>query len=149
MRPVKYTEEYVLVYFDSPGSKCLKDAINYAEKKKLKVFYINYGIHAKNTKTVKPTSLEEFLGLIKYATTVFTASYHGMLFSLYYNKQFYFYTRAHSSRVISLAKILGVQERLGDLEIVNTDIDYSLVNKKIECFRNQSIEILGEMLDEQ
>ena len=144
-----YTEEYVLVYFDSPGSKCLQDAINYAEKKKLKVFYINYGIHAKNTKTVKPTSLEEFLGLIKHATTVFTASYHGMLFSLYYNKQFYFYTRAHSSRVISLAKILGVQERLGDLEIVNTDIDYSLVNKKIECFRNQSIEILGEMLDEQ
>lgn len=149
VRPVNYTEEYVLVYFDSPGSKCLQDAINYAEKKKLKVFYINYGLHVKNTKTVKPTSLEEFLGLIKNATAVFTASYHGMLFSLYYNKQFYFYTRAHSSRVISLAKILGVQERLGDLKVVDADIDYSLVNKKIECFRNQSIEILGEMLNEQ
>lgn len=149
VRPVKYTEEYVLVYFDSPGSKCLQDAINYAEKKKLKVFYINYGLHAKNTKTVKPTSLEEFLGLVKHATTVFTASYHGMLFSLYYNKQFYFYTRAHSSRVISLAKILGVEERLGDSGIVDTDIDYSIVNEKINHFRNKSIEILGEMLDEQ
>lgn len=97
----------------------------------LKVFYINYGLHAKNTKTVKPTSLEEFLGLIKHAATVFTASYHGMLFSLYYNKRFYFYTRAHSSRVLSLAKILGVQERLGDSGIVDTDIDYSIVNQSI------------------
>ena len=48
-----------------------------------------------------------------------------------------------------MAKILGVTERLGDSGIVDTDIDYSIVNEKINHFRNKSIEILGEMLDEQ
>ena len=33
-------------------------------------------------KNIKPSSLEEFLGLIKNANFVFTASYHGMLFSM-------------------------------------------------------------------
>lgn len=149
IQPVTYQKGYVLVYFNSPGNKCINDAIQYAEKKKLKVYYINYGLREKKTRTVKPTSLEEFLGLIKCADAVFTASYHGMLFSLYYNKIFYFYSRAHSSRVISLAKILGVQERIGDSEIVDTEIDYSTVNKKIENFRNKSIKILGEMLNEE
>ena len=52
-----------------------------------KVYYINYYRPAKNAKNVKPTSLEQFLGLIKHASMVFTASYHGMLFSIYFHRQ--------------------------------------------------------------
>lgn len=146
--PQKYNENYVLVYFDSPQNKCLNDAITYAKSRGLSVFYINYGLKIKGTKSVKPTTISEFLGLIKYANTIFTASYHGMLFSLYFNKNFYFYTRAHSSRVISLAKTVGVYDRLGDNSITETEIDYVVVNKKMEDFRNNSIAILGEMLRE-
>ena len=136
------------MYFDSPQNKCLNDAITYAKSRGLSVFYINYGLKIKGTKSVKPTTISEFLGLIKYANTIFTASYHGMLFSLYFNKNFYFYTRAHSSRVISLAKTVGVYDRLGDNSITETEIDYVVVNKKMEDFRNNSIAILGEMLSE-
>ena len=148
--PSSYPEDdYVLVYFDSDDHKCLHDAISYAKANNKKVYYINYYRPAKNAKNVKPTSLEQFLGLIKHASMVFTASYHGMLFSIYFHRQFFFYTRAHKSRVISLAKRLGVLDRCGDeLDVRACEkIDYASVDRKLQDFRHESVMVLKEMLN--
>lgn len=142
--PYIYKKRYALIYF--PTEKNLKDAEEYAKKNNIELWVISYGKPALKYKTIRPTSLEEFLGLIKYADTVFTASYHGMLFSLYYNKNFYFYTRAHSTRVLSLAAFLGVLNRCGDKKLVGTKIDYEIVNKKMNIFRENSISTLRDML---
>ena len=148
--PSSYPEDdYVLVYFDSDDHKCRHDAISYAKANNKKVYYINYYRPSKNAKNVKPTSLEQFLGLIKHTSMVFTASYHGMLFSIYFHRQFFFYTRAHKSRVISLAKRLGVLDRCGDeLDVRACEkIDYASVDRKLQDFRHESVMVLKEMLN--
>lgn len=143
-------KNYVFVYFDSNDNKCLNDAKRYAKKKGLKVAFVNYGKPILGVRNIKPTSSAEFLSYIKYASMVFTASYHGMLFSIYYNKEFLFYTRAHKSRVLSLARKLGVEDYCGDYWNGESykQINYEKVNLRVLNFRKNSIEILKGMLSE-
>lgn len=148
--PVEQIErDYVLVYFSNPGKKAIRDAIKYARENNKKVLYINYGLREKDVVNIKPKSLNEFVSYIAFADHVFTASYHGMLFSLYFEKELTFYTRDHASRMISLSERLGIQEQLGDNKSIENyfPIDYSLVDKKISDFRDDSIRVLSYMLD--
>lgn len=147
----KYSDqEYILVYFDSPKNECLKAAIQYGQAKGIKVYFINYGMPVKNTCTVRPYSLEDFLSLIYHAQRVFTASYHGMLFSIYFKKQFLFYNRSHKSRMNTLAKKLNLLtcdgSNLGADDI--QEIDYDKVNGLVETFRQYSYSILQQLLEE-
>ena len=147
--PVEYFEDYVLVYFKDSKDKSINDAIAYAKKNNCKVYYINYEVKRRGVCNIKPKSLNEFLGLIKHAKMVFTASYHGMLFSIYFHKEFLFYTRARKSRVHSLAGRLGLEHNCGDdADIYNyIPVKYSDVEQKLQTFRNNSIDILRGMLE--
>ena len=141
-------KDYVLVYFNNPGKKSIRDALEYANMHHKKVLYINYGLPEKGVVNVKPKSLNEFFSYIFYADHVFTASYHGMLFSIYFNKEMTFYTRDHASRMIPLANRLGIQEQCGDIRSV---VDYQpilheMVNQKVDEFRKASIDVLKGML---
>lgn len=142
--------KYVLVYFDDPRHKCLHDAIKYGELHHMKVYFIKYGLPVKGTDCKQPTTLDEFLSLIKNAEMIFTASYHGMLFSVYFEKQFMFYTRAHKSRFLSIADRLGLMDQCGDRKNISDyhKIDYGIVNSKVQSFRNYSIKILKDMLED-
>lgn len=148
VQPKPINDSYVLVYFDSPDGSCLRDARAYAARHGLDVKFINYYRPAHGVENVKPASLSDFLGLVKSADTVFTASYHGMLFSLYYERDMRFYTRCHSTRVLSLAKRLGVLDRCGDgtngAEL--PPIDWPHVQESISSFREESIAILEDMV---
>lgn len=46
-----------------------------------------------------------------HANTVFTASYHGLLYSLYFHKNVYYYNRENKSRMESLGEKLGISNR--------------------------------------
>lgn len=146
----KQKGQYVLVYFDNDDHKCINDAIEYAKLNNCKVVYINYALPRKNVINVKPKSIEDFIGLIRNAQRVFTASYHGMLFSVYLHKEFVFYTRAHKSRVLSLANRLELIDYCGDEKspLQMPLIDYQTVDRKIEIFRETSIQVLKSMLEE-
>ena len=149
VKPKQYKQDYVLVYFLDNKEKCLIDAKKYAAKHGLRVKFINYGMTPmKGVQRVRPTSLQEFLGLIENAKFVFTASYHGMLFSLYFQKEFVFYTRAHSDRVLSLAKRLAIEGNCADTMAIEDykPICYDRVDEKITSFREESIAVLTEML---
>lgn len=148
--PENYNQKYILVYFNAPDRKNLRDAKEMAKKMGCMVFCINYDRPIKGVVNVKPTTLNEFLGLINSAAMVFTASYHGMLFSIYFHREFLFYTRAHKSRVLSLADRLGLQENCGDDIKIDEykSIDYEKVDHKVDIFRTESIEILKGMLSD-
>ena len=147
--PKKIADHYVLVYFDNDNHKCSHDAYEYAKKHGLTPFFINYGRSRDGLKSIRPTSLNEFLGLVKYADMIFTSSYHGFLFSLYFHKPFVFYTRAHKSRVLALQNRMKL-DRCGDesLECLNEDINYTVIDKRIQEFRESSTKILLGMLEE-
>lgn len=143
-------ENYVLVYFNDPSKKTLSDAVKYAAAMHKKVMYINYGVPLKTVRNIRPRSLDEFLSWIYYADRVFTASYHGMLFSIYFRKEFLFYKRAHSARVLSLADRLGLLEQCADdLDVEKyRQINYAEVGRRVEQFRQESLDILKTMLKE-
>lgn len=141
--------KYILVYFDNKNGDCIRSAIKIANTKGLKVKNINYGLPVNGVQNVKPLSLEDFLSLINDAAEVITASYHGMLFSIYFNKQFIYFNRAHKSRMNTIARKLQVTECNGEgKDVLNMpQINYIRVNKAVEDYRSFSIECLKKLLE--
>lgn len=137
--------KYCLVYFDTEDRDAIKYAKKWATENNANVYFINYGIPLSGVVNVKPLSIQEFLGLIKYADMVCTASYHGLLFSAYFNRQLRYFNRAHKSRMISLTTKLGISYFDGDAPI-NATIGYHSVNNNIAMFRAHSLNILKNML---
>lgn len=137
-------QEYILIYFTDKEDKIVSDAMKLARKKGLKVFFINYGIPLRGVKNIRPTKVNDFLSYILNATYVLTASYHGMLYSIYFRKQFYFYNRAHGSRMNSVAQIFDLKKR--NSEFLDTEnikkINYDYVDVKVNEFRFKSLNIL-------
>ena len=78
-----------------------------------------------------------------HANPVFTASYHGLLYSLYFHKNVYFYNRENKSRMESFGKKLGISNREISGEFKEQPmIDYQYVDNrrrlyagfKYDCF---------------
>lgn len=140
-------KKYVLVYF--PTSESLRDAKAYSRKHGIPCYVINQSLPLFGVENVNPVRLEDFLSLFYNATFVFTGSYHGMLFSLYFNREFAYYNRAHKSRMNTLANTLGLRNRDGlELDVLQMKpINYSEVNDAVAKYRDDSSKILKEMLD--
>lgn len=145
--PINYKSDYVLMYFPDTEGKMYKDAEIYAKKFNLKIKYIHYGRTKLKCETIMPTSLAEFVGLIKCSKAFFTASYHGLLFGLYYHIEVFYYNRSFKSRMGSLAKLFMIEDHNGDnFSLSVNKIDYGIVDNKIEKFRNYSTDILKSIL---
>lgn len=145
----RISKEYVLVYFDDEESKCLSDAIEYGKINNLPVYYINTALRStKGYRNIWIESIEYFLGLIKNADAVFTASYHGMLFSLYFNKNLYWYNRAEKERMLFAAKKFNVEHRNGKEYNWKSmqKIDYEVTNSCLAEYRNESLLFLKSIL---
>lgn len=80
--------------------------------------------------------IEEFLGYFKYADFVVSNSFHGLCFSVFFQKQFFAFQRDNTDyRMQCLAREMGCLERLipcNDKRIPKNynDIDFSLVEKR-------------------
>lgn len=98
----------------------------------------------------------EFVGLIKNAETVITDSFHGCVFSIIYQKKFWALKRHKdsekenmNSRLYTLFDSLGLRDRLiedesatYDAKSLNRQIDYSMVETKLEALRKDSSDFL-------
>lgn len=138
----KYSN-YVLVYF--PSKEIVHAAQVYAKRHGYKVLVIDNGFPRMGYKQVFPLDPKEWLSLFLTANAVFTNSYHGLLFSLYFNKPVW--TANYGNRIISLLNKFGLNNILlqNDKKLCY-EIDYANVNKKIESFRNDSLNYLYSIL---
>ena len=93
-------------------------------------------------------SVEEFLSYLKNSYINLTASYHAVCFSLIFEKNFAIVNRAHSSRILSLLDIVGLSDRILNLdhECTEHNIDYISVTEKISSFKKVSEEYLRDIL---
>lgn len=143
-------ENYVLVYFNTSDSKCLKDAVKYAKNHCCRVKYISLGVR-KNPEydLIWPTSIEQFLSLVKNAKAVFTASYHGLLFSAYFETELFWYSRAQNSRMKYITDRLGLERRCGSaLELSEMpEINYETLRILMAEFRSYSEALLHSFLE--
>ena len=113
-----------------------------------------------NFADIKPFDVgpAEFVNLISNAEFVLTDSFHGTIFSLLYHKRFFTFSRFESSskgstnsRVISLLEMMGVKEH--HIKVTQTiddclkaEINFDLIDKKIDVFRQKSREYLHKAL---
>lgn len=101
-------------------------------------------------------SFGQWLNLIKNCKCVISQSFHGVCFSILYNKPFFYIKKTHedNERVNSLLKKLGIddsrivlsEDEIND-QLINKKIDYQNVNLKLKEFREFSYNWLFEALN--
>lgn len=95
-------------------------------------------------------SPEEFIGYFYEASYIITTSYHGMAFSILFEKDFNVISimRNETERMSSLLSILGLEDRISDQnsELKVSAVDYSEVNPKLEAFVARSRKFLDNSL---
>lgn len=146
---------YLMAYIldDSPLKTKISDIL------KIKLGLDKYEIYARsNSDNMKKVpSVLNWLLAIKNAEFVVTDSFHGMVFSIIYNKPFVVIENEERgmARFVSLLNILGLEDRLFNsnndinLFIDNlNEINYNSVNEILKYKRNQSFEfLLSSLLD--
>lgn len=100
---------------------------------------------------VYPPSIEEWIEYIAGANLVITDSFHGVVFSLLYKRNFVVFAvnNGKNSRLVDLLELVGLKNRyftsfeeLKKSNIYNCDVDYSQVAPIIERERKSSITYL-------
>lgn len=97
---------------------------------------------------VKDAGPEEILGYILNADFVLSASFHATMFSILFNKKFATLLPGAqtNARIEDILDFVGLNERIihsfDDLEKLNEAIGFDNVNKKINEFRENSIDAL-------
>lgn len=144
---------YLLLYQMSDDPNTLKICRYVAKMLELKIIEVlanpfghkNLNLH-KHITTAGP---EEFVTLFAHAEYVVTSSFHGTAFSLIFNKQFV--TVAHPTaglRQRDLLSRIGLSDRVVSSvdDIPASDIDYSIVNARLDIERQKSFAFIEKAL---
>lgn len=89
--------------------------------------------------------VQEWLGLISEATTVVTDSFHGIVFSIIFEKQFICSKNQSGgvSRLYTIFKSLGIEKKFDNPTLT---IDYAVVNDRLVQLRKESYNFLKSSL---
>lgn len=129
---------YVLVYTLENSPKLIDYATRLSKEKNVKMLYISDAIKKTIDAEYKGfMSPAEFVGLFKNAGYVVTNSFHGLMFSVIFKKQFYLAYQerpdAPNARLIDFITDFGLEKRVlkENTELFEEDIDYSFVREKM------------------
>lgn len=155
-------EKYILCYFFSDSRRYREILDSICKEKGLKLVYIPYAKQEYNRVDDKglghpiyDVGPKEFLSLFKYATYVFTDSFHGTAFSLIFQKEFWVLERSKDSKVSmnsrlrDLLSLLNISNRIiDDLKIVEdaTKLDYETINQIIKNNQEHSLKYLSNAI---
>lgn len=104
---------------------------------------------------IYPPSIEKWIEYIGGANLVITDSFHGVVFSLLYKRNFIVFAvnNGKNSRLLDLLKMVGLEKRyftsleaLKSTDIYKHNIDYSKIIPLIEYQRSQSLDFLKQNL---
>ena len=156
---VSMPEEYVLCYI--LGTKpCVSD---YAERlgkdKGLPVYYmVTRPEYFQKQNKLVDISPEQFLWLMHHASYVVTDSFHGSVFCINFNRNFFSFakrptndpTGLDNDRIMDFLTYVGLQNRfMNDGEMrIEDDIDFTSVNEFLSKAREESIQYLTAVISE-
>ena len=144
-------ERYILYYRLLRNSFNERQVTDFAKKSGCKLLILEGRPRPSMEKdTISSANPIEFISLIKYADFIFTSSYHGMVFSLIFHKQFLASFSENSDRAKSLLTSLDLKDHLiphkSDIPTHIRKIDYTYIDIKIKSLRNLSEEFLKESM---
>lgn len=156
-------DKYILAYFLGERKEHREFVKNLSKITgyKIVVIPISYiDTFQKNTEKVW-CGPDGFLELVKNASYICTDSFHGTVFSINFNKQFFTFCKtkdsdikSENSRLYDALDMFGLSNRLIDRpvdkqiikDMISHRIDYSSVNTMLDNARKQSIDYLTKML---
>lgn len=155
LKPIKY-KNYILIYQLHNDKKLGEYANKVAKKMGLKLIRISISSHqvVREGKFVFSPNIGEFLSYIKNAKCLITDSFHGTAFAINFNTPFVEVLPNNNTetRNISLLKMTQLEDRIlkdpNDLTLVEKKIDFSFVNKVINEKRDESLNIMKNMIEE-
>mgnify|MGYP004449626475 CR=1 FL=1 len=143
-------QNYILVYQMMENPKLNEAADFLSRTTGLDVVYVYGGAYRKNVDNshISVYGPDEVLGWFDDATYVLTTSFHGVAFSLIYQKQFWFVSTGSGYRQKSLMQSVGLENRVvsGRNDMNLNNIDFDTVNKHLDALRNDSIDFLRKAL---
>lgn len=144
--------DYILVYQLGISPR----VVNYVRKLKketgLRVEYVPFPLGSfLSAKCNVAAGPQEWLSLIKNAKYVVTDSFHGIAFSVIFNKQFWVEVSGHhrNRRAEDFLKLLGLEDRSIESALCENEqktIDYARVNVVLKQQQEKSITLLKNML---
>ena len=152
-KAVRPKNDYLLVYVFEEDSSVYEFIDKVSKKYGLEVCCIAYDKKEamKNYRVFDQCGPEEFVSLIAGASRVVTTSFHGTVFSILFEREFY--TVPHPTlheRTDSLLSLLGLDERnckVGETDInEKQDIDWNSVGERLGALRADSLEFIKESI---
>ncbi len=146
--PKPHNDKYILYYRLMEKSFDEEQIIKIAKLMGYKLIILDSTPRKIDKNILSTSDPYDFLSLIKYAELVFTSSYHGLIFSIIFNKNFYASFVTNVGRAESLLSKLNLLNHLikPNSEIkVNDKIDYIQVNKTLNIIRKESLNFLNTL----
>lgn len=132
--------DYAFVYMIHNKDKDAEDLIKYTEEKGDDIVVCD-GI-----------GINEWLSEIYYAKHVITNSFHGVVFSVIFEKPFtavLIKDSGMNDRIITLLDYLGLSDRIykGNAEIIEQSIDWDKVSEKLSRYREIGFDYINKILN--
>ena len=144
MLPGLYNRSLCSCFISHPVVRPVIDELieKFADDKGLKIVDICLSESIRENHLLRyDAGIEEFIALIDNADYVVTNSLHGTIFSIIMHKNFATFIRKNGCRKIEeLLKLLSLENRLccADLHVLDNNIDYEDVEKKLDAYREKS-----------
>jgi len=141
-------KDYILIYDYRVTGERKKQIKKLAKEKNLPIYAI--GFYCSFADKNIDANIFEFMGYVKNATYVITATFHGTIFSILAQKQFASYA-CLGYKIEDLLKRFNLEDRDASnteslIDIVDNKIDYNKVNAILEKEREKSLIYLKKSL---
>ena len=165
--PPAHEEKYALIYMLGTNWKVKKWLYTYCKSIGLTVIQIAFTKDIYFSAQMKYADIfigdagpEEWLGWIQNASCIFTDSFHGTVFSVIFEKDFWCFNSGRisdikniNSRIYSFLDIIGLGDRLiqeQDLtknSITHSAIEYDIVWSKLQLYRKNSYDFIKRIIE--
>lgn len=145
-------DDYILYYNLMPNSFDIEKIRDFAKSHHC-ALRILYGVPIKQEtyEEICSAAPNDFVELIRKSRFVFTSSFHGLVFSIIYNKPFWASFSKNEGRAKSILEQLGISERLlppmSQIPHIYHPIDYPNVMKRLNLLQQESIAYLKDALN--
>lgn len=147
---IKTPNNYVLIYQLHDNKEFNKYAEKFAKQRSMKLLRISpslYHVFRSGKMIYLPTQFD-FLKYFMNADYILTDSFHATVFSIIFNKKFLDILPSNktATRIESILRLFGIKSRVlkdyNDKELIDNEIDYESVNKRLEEERKKSEDLL-------